>query len=74
MLTLVTGIAALVGLATVLAGVAWLRAPERVHGFQVRYLGSAPREREHVRRGAIPRGFALVVLGGLCLLFVVLSV
>jgi hypothetical protein len=40
----------------------------------VRYLGSAPRDRSVVRRGALPRGFALVVLGCLCLLFVVLSV
>lgn len=74
MLTLVTGIASLVGLVAVLAGISWIRDPERVHQFQVTYLGSAPREQSAVRRGALPRGLALVVLGCLCLLFVVLSV
>jgi uncharacterized membrane protein HdeD (DUF308 family) len=74
MLTLVTGAAALLGVATVLAGVAWLRDPAAVHRLQVRYLGSDPRDERTVRRGALPRGIALVVLGLLCLLFVVLSI
>jgi hypothetical protein len=74
MVSPVAAVAAVVGVATVVAGTAWLREPERVHRLQVRYLGSAPRDRSVVRRGALPRGFALVVLGCLCLLFVVLSV
>jgi hypothetical protein len=74
MFTPVAGVAAVVGLVTVLVGVAWLREPEWVHRLQVRYLGTAPRDQSTVRRGALPRGFALVVLGCLCLLFVVLSV
>ena len=74
MVTVVTGVAAFVGVATVLAGVAWLRDPELVHRLQVTYLGSAPRDQSSVRRGALSRGLALVVLGSLCLLFVVLSV
>ncbi len=74
MVTPVAGVAAVVGFATVLVGVAWLRDPERVHRLQVQYLGSAPRDQPTVRRGALPRGFVLVVLGCLCLLFAVLSV
>jgi uncharacterized membrane protein HdeD (DUF308 family) len=73
-LTPVTALATLVGVAAVLAGIAWLRAPERVHDFQVGYLGSSRREAAAVRRGALPRGLALVVLGLGCLLFVVVSV
>jgi drug/metabolite transporter (DMT)-like permease len=73
-LTLVTGFATLVGVAAILAGVAWLRAPETVHELQVSYLGSSRRDASTVRRGSIPRGIAFLVLGALCLTFVVVSV
>jgi uncharacterized membrane protein HdeD (DUF308 family) len=72
-LTLVTGVAAVVGVTAVLAGVAWLRDPAAVHDLQVGYLGSSRRTDEAVRRGALSRGLTLVVLGVLCLLFVVVS-
>jgi hypothetical protein len=73
-LTLVTGFAAVVGVTAVLVGVGWLRAPLFLHEFQVTYLGSTRRTDAAVRRGSLVRGFAFVVLGCLCLLFVVVSV
>jgi hypothetical protein len=73
-LTPVTAAAAVVGVAAVLTGVAWLRAPETVHDLQVAYLGSRRRDAAAVRRGSLPRGLALLVLGALCLTFVVVSV
>jgi hypothetical protein len=72
--TPVTAFAAAVGAAAVLAGAAWLRDPEAVHDLQVTYLGSRRRDPEAVRRGALSRGIALVVLGLLCVTFVVVSV
>lgn len=73
-LTPVTAVAAVVGCVAVLTGGAWLRDPAAVHDLQVAYLGSTRRDDETVRRGALPRGVALLVLGVLCLLFVVVSV
>ena len=73
-LTPVTAAAAVVGVAAVFVGVAWLRAPEAVHDLQVAYLGSGRRDAAAVRRGSISRGLGLVVLGALCLTFVVVSV
>jgi hypothetical protein len=73
-LTLVTGFAVVVGVTAVCIGVGWLRTPLRVHEFQVTYLGSTRRSEPVVRRGSLVRGFVLVVLGCLCLLFAVISV
>jgi uncharacterized membrane protein HdeD (DUF308 family) len=73
-LTPVTAVATVVGCVAVLAGAAWIRDPPAVHDLQVAYLGSTRRDDETVRRGALPRGVALLVLGVLCLLFVVVSV
>ena len=70
-LTPVMAAAAVVGVAAVLAGAAWLRAPETVHDLQVAYLGSRRRDAVAVRRGSLPQGLALLVLGALCLTFVV---
>jgi uncharacterized membrane protein HdeD (DUF308 family) len=72
--TPVTAFAAAVGVVAVLAGAAWLRDPAAVHDFQVVYLGSRRREPAAVRRGALSRGFALLVLGLLCMTFAVASV
>lgn len=74
MVTLVTGLAALIGILTVLVGVAWLRRPLVVHDFQVQYLGTRRRSDIRVRQGALSRGIALLVLGSLCLLFSVVWV
>ena len=74
MVTLVTGLAALIGVVTVCFGVVWLRRPVVVHDFQVRYLGTNRRPIERVQAGALGRGIALLVLGSLCLLFAVVSV
>ena len=69
-LTLVTGFATVVGVVTVCLGVALLQAPVAVLEGQVAYLGSVPRDDRAVRRRGLSRGFALVVLGALCLLSV----
>ena len=74
MVTLVTALAAALGVLTVLIGVVWLRRPVAIHDFQVQYLGTARRPVERVRAGALSRGIALLVLGSLCLLFAVVSV
>lgn len=73
-MTPVTAFAAAVGVVAVLAGAAWLRDPAVVHDVQVRYLGSRRREPAAVRRGALSRGFVLLVLGLLCVTFAVVSV
>ena len=73
-LTPVTGFATAVGVAALLLGVALLRSPLAVHEVQVAHLGSTRRDDRAVRRRGLSRGLTLVVLGTLCLLFVVLSV